>query len=282
VPTRSRSVHNAQVVRLAKLVERRRMRELEGAFVVDGPVLLVEALDVGRSLEAVFVDRDRRSVGIDALLERAEGAGADVFEVEGSVLRRATDPVHPQPVATVVRHEAPSPTTLADARTVVVLASVADPGNGGTLVRAALAAGLDAVAVTDGTVDVFSPKAVRASAGAILRLPVVPLGATATAAEPLRSAGLTVLATRATGGAAPDEVDLTARCALVLGNEAHGVDPALQAGADAALTIPMAGPAESLNVAMAGAVLCFEVLRQRRQSATGESFGRTPAPDGRV
>ena len=135
---------------------------------------------------------------------------------------------------------------------------LADPGNAGTIIRSAEAAGADAVVFTAGSVDVYNPKVVRASAGSLFRIPVlsVELGA-------LKAAGLMLLATSSHRGAAYTESDLRLPVALIVGNEAHGV--ADDAMVDGWITIPHAGAAESLNVAMAATVIAFEVARQRRQ-----------------
>jgi TrmH family RNA methyltransferase len=134
---------------------------------------------------------------------------------------------------------------------------LADPGNVGTIIRSAEAAGADAVVLTPGSVDAFNPKVVRATAGSLFRIPVV-----TAALHDLRTAGLRVLATSSHVGAAHTDTDLTGPVAVVVGNEAHGMAP--DAPVDGWITIPHAGAAESLNVAMAATVIAFEVARQRR------------------
>jgi TrmH family RNA methyltransferase len=140
----------------------------------------------------------------------------------------------------------------------VVAAGVADPGNVGTILRSAEAAGAGAVVLTEGTVDAFNPKVVRASAGALFHVPVV---GDVPAAD-LALLGVPLLGAVAAGGRAYDEAPLDQPCALVLGSEAHGLPPGLRL--DGLVTIPHRGRAESLNVAMAATVLCFEAARRRR------------------
>jgi TrmH family RNA methyltransferase len=113
-------------------------------------------------------------------------------------------------------------------------------------------------------VDPSNPKCVRAAAGALFRLPVAIGGETAEVLEQLRAAEVTTAATVVRDGTPYDTVDLRGPLALVLGSEAHGLPPSVVDAVDLRLTIPMGGPTESLNVAMAGTVLCFESLRQRR------------------
>lgn len=280
VRLRPLSAHNPNVVRLGRLSSRRRARDEAGAFVVDGPVLVAEALDAGLFCPDVFVDPDRIDRSIDTLLQRATSGGATVHGLDAATLRRATDPVTPQAIAAIVERPIEDPSTLDRAATVLVLAEVADPGNAGTLVRGAVASGVDLVVTTRGTVDLFAPKTVRASAGTVMHVASLGLGTIDEVLPDLASAGLTTVVSVVDGGEPFDRVDLTGRRAIVVGNEAHGLPAEVVERADRVVSIPMVGRAESLNVAMAGTLLCFEVLRQRR--AATELVGRHEQPDGRV
>jgi RNA methyltransferase, TrmH family len=173
------------------------------------------------------------------------------------VLERVATTQTPQPLLAVVRYRPAASEVLAGASFVVVVAGLADPGNLGTMLRTAEAAGADAVVLTPDTVDVTNPKVVRASAGAVFEVPVVDsleLGE-------LRGSGLRTVGTSSRHGTTYTEVDFTERVAIVVGNEAHGLSE--DAPIDLWATIPHAGRAESLNAAMAAAVICFEVVRQR-------------------
>jgi len=175
--------------------------------------------------------------------------------------RVATTETPPALIASVRRRTA-TVESIAGASFVLVGDRIADPGNAGTMLRSAEAAGADAVAFTSGSVDVFNPKVVRASAGALFTVPVVvdvPL-AELTRGTARRSWGTTSHA-GAVGAVAYVDADLRAPATLVLGNEAHGLPD--DATVDGWVTIPHAGRAESLNVAMAATVLAFEVARQR-------------------
>ena len=134
---------------------------------------------------------------------------------------------------------------------------VGDPGNLGTMLRSAEAAGIDAVVVTPGTVDAFNPKVVRASAGAIFHVPVV----RATVAD-VRAAGLRIVGTSSHRGTTHTAADWSGRLAIVVGSEPHGVGA--DAEVDEWVRIEHRGRAESLNVAMATTVICFEAARARR------------------
>ncbi len=262
---------------MGRLARQRDARETEGVFVVEGPKLLGEALAAGAVIEEVFVADDAElPPDAVALLDRAEAAGASIAAFDGARFRKVLDAVSPQPLAAVVARPVVEPTAvLGGASLVVVLAGVADPGNAGTLVRSAVAAGADAVVCTEGTVEVWSPKCVRSSGGLVLRVPVLDGLPVEEACGLLRGHGLRTLGTSVTSGPAYDAADLCAPVAFVLGNEARGLPAEVGELLDGWVTIPMAGAAESLNVAMAGTVLCFEARRQRRTVARGAGAAGT-------
>ncbi len=229
---------------LRRLVNRRRERAEAGKFVIDGPRLLIEALAAGLEIVDVFVEPV-----IDLWADLGVSVDAPTWIVGDGLLAKVGSVVTPQGVMATAR--IPDPAPLADGDFIVELAGVADPGNAGTIVRSAVAAGAQAVVFSSGSVDPWNPKTVRASAGALFR---APLAVAATVGERI--------------GADPhqgdpcDQVDLTGPLTLVVGNEAHGLDQA--SAIDRWVSIPMAADVESLNVASAAAVLCFEIARQRR------------------
>jgi RNA methyltransferase, TrmH family len=259
---------NSLIQDLRRLSRRRSSRSASGRFVVDGPMLVTAAIEAGVPLEAVFLDGSGAGPAV-AAADRAAAAAVPVHRVGPGVLASATDPVTTQGIAAVARRPAATMAEALSAGTgaaplVLVLAGVADPGNAGTLLRSAEAAGATAVVAVAGTVDLFGPKTVRSSAGALFHVPVVDEVAPQDALSALRAAGLQVWGTAAGDGTPYDRADLTAPTAVVLGNEAHGVGPPWIDEVDRWLTIPMVGRAESLNVAMAGTLVCFEAARQRR------------------
>lgn len=237
-------------------------------MVIDGPVLVREALDSRLTVDAVFVEATAAGTGdIAALVDRAEAGGIDVWLLADGALARLTAVMHPPGVAAIARWT-PAPLPEATATSMVlVLAGLADPGNAGTLLRTAEAAGATAVVFCEKAVDPTNPKCVRASAGALFRTPVVVGGSLHALLDDLGRAGYRRLATQAAGAAiAYDRADLTGRVAIVLGSEPHGLPAGIEASIDEHITIPMVGGGESLNVAMAGSIICFEALRQRRSS----------------
>jgi TrmH family RNA methyltransferase len=232
--------------------------------VVEGVKLLASALEAGAPVEAVFIDDGARSQPeVSAVLDIAMTGGARVFDLAPGVLARVADTVTPQPVLAVVAIPTATLADLPAAPFVVVCVEVRDPGNAGAVIRVAHAAGAGAVVCCDGTVDPFNPKTVRASAGAVLHIPIVDEGDAGEVLEVLGGRGLRRVAAVSRGGTPYTDVDLTSPFALVLGNEANGLPPPLEDRLDARVTVPMAGGAESLNVSTAAAVLCFESARRR-------------------
>jgi TrmH family RNA methyltransferase len=180
------------------------------------------------------------------------------------VLERVADTVTPQPVAAIVGSVDVDLDALRSSQFVVVCVDVRDPGNLGTVLRVAEASGAGGVICCEGSVDAFSPKTVRASAGSLFHVPVVAGGEPLEVLDRMGRWGVHRVGADAHGGSPYDTVDLTVPTALVLGNEAHGLPPRVGAHLDGTVTIPMIGRTESLNVGMAAAVLCFERARQQR------------------
>jgi len=244
---------------LRRLSGRRRARLEAGRFVIDGPTLVGEALAAGVEVVEVYAEPGAPDEVVDA----ARRAGVPVRSVAEGALAKATSPVTPQPAAALAAlPAAPGDDVLRGL--VLVLVGVADPGNAGTLLRVAEAAGASAVVSCADGVDLWNPKSVRASAGSLFRVPVVLEGTAHDALRRLRDAGMTTVATSLDAASDLDDVDLRGDVAVLLGNEAHGLPADVVAGADLALRIPMAGRVESLNVAMTGTVVAFEAARQRR------------------
>jgi len=191
-----------------------------------------------------------------------------VHFLESVTIERVASTVSPQPHIAVVEFPRESDLSRVDSGWVLVADRIQDPGNLGTMIRSAAAAGAAALVVTPGTVDAFSPKVVRATAGALFVLPCIEVASIVEVA----AAGLSLVGTSSheqSGSVAYDEFDFTGRVALVMGNEAAGLDPS--APIDAWVTIPHVGPVESLNVAMATTVLAFEIARQRKHRSSSGS-----------
>lgn len=233
----------------------------------EGVELVRTALAAGVVPESLYVAEGSESdPDLGELAARVLELGGRVFVLARGVLERVADTVTPQPVLAVVPMVDVDLASVTSPTLVVVCADVRDPGNAGTILRSADAAGADAVVCAGGTVDPYNPKTVRSSAGSLFHVSLVVRRDAAQTLAELAAAGLRCLGTSAGEGEDYVRVDWRVPTALVLGNESGGLPPEVQASLDATVRIPMAGRAESLNVGVACAVLCFEALRQRRST----------------
>ena len=255
--------HHADVKRLRALLRDRETRDHEGLVVCEGPRVIAAALDGEVSIHEVFVGVDA-SPAASAVAERAGEYFIPVRELAEGVATKLSATTNAQGVFALVPFERPGPEVFRGATLVVVAPSLGDPGNAGTLIRSAAAAGAEIIVLGPGSVDAYNPKTVRASAGACFAVRIVEGVPAVEALEALGNAGVHRVGAVASGGDIPEAVDLTGPTAIVLGHEVHGL--ARDLPLDAQITIPMQG-AESLNVGMAGTLLLFEAARQRRANA---------------
>jgi len=224
------------------------------------------ALDRGANLESAYLGPGAVQA-FTALVTRLRGAGVPIEELKEGVLERIGDTVTPQPVLAVVTARRRGLDALSSDGLVLVAVTVRDPGNAGTLLRSAEAAGVAGVVFCGNSVDPHAPKVVRSSAGAVFGIPVVEADDPVKVLDALGRSGRRRLAAVAAGGERFDRVDMTGPLAVVLGNEASGLPDELATRLDGRVTIPVEPPAESVNVGMAGTVLAFEAARQRRARA---------------
>lgn len=187
-----------------------------------------------------------------------------MFALAEGVIEKIADAQTPQPVLAAVRFEQRDVDSIPKAGLILVLHDLRDPGNVGTIIRSADAAGATAVVMTGQSVDPFNPKTLRASAGAIFHLPVVVASIGATLDH---FADTQLLATVVHGGRSHREIDYLRASVVVIGNEADGLDAATVERCAESISIPMDGRSESLNAAIAASLIAFEALWQRRDAA---------------
>ncbi len=244
--------------------ESRRAGSARGLIGIEGPNLLKEALGAGLHVSTIFVAQGSEGL-LDALTVPQE---AEILRLPRKLLDSALATEAPQPIAALVEPPGWSWNDLLNQSQrktlVVVLAGLQDPGNLGTILRSAEAFGASGVVSLPGTVSAWNPKAVRASAGSVFRVPLL-------AADPedcfarLREAGVQVFTTALRGAKPADLANFTGAVALLIGNEGSGVPEQIASQAQGAITIPCPGPVESLNAAVAAAVLLYEAARQRAE-----------------
>lgn len=261
-------------VRIVQSKQNARLKELRKAFAgpcrgsrglaaIEGPILVEEALRAGLLVERLFV-----ATGHEKLYQGLSlPPETDILLTPPELLNSALNTEAPQPVAALIEPPDWTWAHLLDRHRkvvplVIILAGIQDPGNLGTILRSAEAFGADGVLALPGTACAWNPKAVRASAGSVFRVPLLSVTVRDCMTH-LREAGVKIWTTTIHEAEPADLVDLTAPVALILGNEGNGVPAELAAIADGALTIPCPGAVESLNAAVAASVLLYEAARQR-------------------
>ncbi len=248
---------------------RRAARERSGRFLVEGPHAVRELLAYAVSqVVDLYVTADAVEAHPD-IIESAENAQVGVYECTDDVLTLMADAQHPQGVLAVARSiDVPLAEALAgvDNGFVVVLSNVRDPGNAGTVIRAADAFGAAAVLISDASVDVYNPKVIRSTVGSLFHLPISVGSPIAEVIDACSAAGLAVYAADGNADTRLDAVDLSGAHAWVMGNEAWGLPQETLDLCDASVAVPIVGHAESLNLAMA-ATVCLHTSSRVRSGA---------------
>lgn len=253
--------------KLLKSLTRRRIREREGLYIAEGYHLVGEALRSGAFIDSLFVSpRAQSRAEGKAMLAQAQARNLKTFELSDEMLAEVSEVEGPEGILAVVRLQyTPLPDllpTLPADGLLVVVDGLQDPGNLGTIIRTAHATGAAGIIVASDTVDPFNGKTLRAAMGSHFHLPL----ARATDDEivtQLRTGGVRLVVADPRAAEAVWEADLSGRIAFILGNEGAGPGRQLLRQADLGVVIPMPGRAESLNVAVAGAMLLYEAMRQR-------------------
>jgi TrmH family RNA methyltransferase len=253
------SPKNPKIQRIVRLQSQTRMRKKERVFVIEGVRLAEEALNVNWQPELVL--------HTDALTERGrkviqefQARGVVIQAVTSQVMNTASDTQSPQGVLAVL--PIPNRDIPPNSNFLVIADGLRDPGNLGTILRTALAAGVEGVLLPPGTVDPYAPKIIRSAMGAHFHLPIINCSW-----EKIRklTESLQVYIAEADAEQSCYDADFSKPLALIIGSEADGTGGEAHSLATASVKIPMPGYAESLNAAVAGAILMFEVSRQRQQ-----------------
>lgn len=255
---------NPVIKSLRRLLSDRRRREKEGCFLVEGVHLVEEALSSGWPVRLIL-HTPVAAVRAGFLLQKAKEQGIPLLAVEEGLMAELAETVTPQGIMALVEMSRYNLQSLLESAPslLVLVDGVQDPGNLGTIVRSAAAAGAQGVVLLPGTVDLYNPKTIRATMGSLFHLQVVAVEERAEALWCIKGAGFLLVAGVPAGGKPLYELDLTGPVALAVGNEARGLSPELLACSDFLATIPMPGRAESLNVAAAASIMLYEVVRQR-------------------
>jgi TrmH family RNA methyltransferase len=254
------SSQNPKLKLIRALANRPKERREEGAFLSEGVRLIEEALAAEWPVRFVLYSDGLNERGV-SLIEKLKAAGIEVDEVAGDLLQAASDTETSQGILAVLELETlPLPVSL---NFVLIPDQIRDPGNLGTLIRTAAAAGVQAVLLPPETTDAFAPKVVRGGMGAHFWLPIRTLEWDEIG-EVCRQASLQMFLADMFGQSCW-KTDMSAPLALIVGGEAQGASEQACELANTIVSIPMPGEAESLNASVAGAVLMFEVVRQRKK-----------------
>jgi len=252
------SRQNQKIKRVKQLTSQAKYRKKENAYVVEGVRLLEEALQADQMPEQVLYSPDLDKRG-QTLVKVFQDQKVHCEPAASDVLNSASDTEHSQGILGIFPI---APLPLPERKNLVLIADeFRDPGNLGTLMRTCLAAGADMILLSPGTVDLFSPKVVRAGMGAHFRLPAL---SSSWEEINLLTDGLTLYLADMNQGDSCWDTDLTGPLGIILGGEAHGPGKEAREIANRSIHIPMNTHSESLNAAAAGAILLFEIRRQRR------------------
>lgn len=258
------SLDNDRVKRVRVLQSRSRSRHKEERFVIEGVHLVQEASRAGAPVEEAFYTESFASTAEGrTILESLSNLGAALMAVDQPVMESMSDTPTPQGILAVLpllKRQPPENPDFA-----LIIDRVSDPGNMGTIMRAAAAAGIPLMYVTAGTVDLTNPKVLRSAMGAHFYLPVKQASWEGIANQ---LSGHAIFLAEAEGGSPYWNIDWTQPCALIVSEEAQGAGGEAVRTAHARVTIPMPGGFESLNVAMATSILLFEMIRQRQTMRT--------------
>lgn len=256
------SPQNARVKEWSALLEKKH-RDRSGKYIVEGVHLVEEALRSEAEIEILAYDLDKgMPAELTGLLQSVPGM--ETVAVSPAVIAKCSSTNTPQPVFAVVRKSPGAASWVLDQQGGLVMAldGVQDPGNVGTIIRSADAAGADAVVLGRGCADLYNPKTIRSTMGSMFHLPVVEADLSELLPQ-ARAQGIRLISTSLQAEDTCYSHDFRGGQWLVIGSEGQGISPETAAQVDKSIIIPMRGRAESLNAAMAATILLFEAMRQR-------------------
>lgn len=249
------------LVKAAAELKQKKYRQQRGEFLAEGLRTAEEAVAFKAAQQIFYTaTEDERTL---KLLEQAASMQLKLTCVSEAVMKKIADTETPQGIIAVCRMQEQSlEQLLASGKLLLILDRVGDPGNIGTMLRTADAAGVGGIILLKGTADIYAPKTVRSSMGSLFHVPVLSGVAEQEFIDNAKKAGYQLLVTALDGADNLYQADLKGRLAFVMGNEAGGVSASLLQQADKRVFIPMRGKAESLNVAMAAGIVMFETMRR--------------------
>ena len=265
------STSNQQMKNVSALLKKAKERKNTKTFVVEGPRMVVEA--PVEQLKAVYVaeayaNNNENKTTLSELKDKCNKANAIYEVVADNVFKSVSDTQTPQGIMAVVAMPEYSLSELLSGNNthLLILESIQDPGNLGTMVRTGEGAGVTGVIMNKITVDLFNPKTIRSTMGSIYRVPFYVTEDLAVTMKELQAKGIALYAAHLKGEHAYDEEDYTKACGFLIGNEGNGLSDEIANLADTYIKIPMEGQVESLNAAISATLLMYETNRQRRKN----------------
>ncbi|HJM28853.1 MAG TPA: RNA methyltransferase [Acidimicrobiales bacterium] len=257
------SKNNARIRELRKIIKNHKERSKSGKFAIEGLELLRESIATGHSPIDVFLSESSDLGGtVEALIQETE---AKLWRVGDGLIASIASTVTPQPViATLQNLDSPIADVMSRKPTFLLVGiEINEPGNAGSIIRSAASSGAHGVIFSNNSVDIYNPKTVRSSAGAIFRVPVVRGGETSEIIKQLKEQNLNLVGLSGKGTETYTDIDFLNPFAVFLGNESRGLDSIVMKDMDQLAVIPMDAGVESLNVSTAASVASFEAKRQR-------------------
>lgn len=260
------SPHN-HIIKFAKTLQCKKSRDDSGCFAVEGTRLTEDAIQSGwEILFCIFTEESQRQKRIKNLLENLESRECRLVQVPSSIYDKITDTEQPQGIMVIMKKSLYALADIIDKQHVpflVILDQIQDPGNIGTIIRSADAAGCTGVLMVKGCADLFGGKTVRATMGALFHLPIIQGLSTQDIISFLQEKRILLFSTALNGAQTYYKTDLSGAVAFAFGNEGNGVSAELLTHSNNHLYIPIIGKAESLNVSASAAVILYETVRQR-------------------
>jgi TrmH family RNA methyltransferase len=257
-----------QVIKEIKALKEKKYREQKGLFFIEGIRFIEEAIKEKEVIAKILIsDKLTEAKGGSDILKRLKESNCcDIYTVPNKLYMEVTDTENPQGILAVLSKKSVDIEEVYDNKNFfVVLDSIQDPGNMGTIIRTADAAGATAVIVSKGCVDVYNPKVLRSTMGSIFHLPICYCEDILQTLQSLKDKGITLCAAHLNGSKSYYDLAYKDNIAIIVGNEANGISDSVSAISNELVKIPMEGKSESLNASVAAGLLIYEVLRYRRK-----------------
>lgn len=248
-----------------KALHLKKNRDAEGTYFVEGIRFVNEAIDNEQNIIKIIIsDKLENLNGGKEIIKKAESVCNECFLVNEKLFKEISDTQTPQGILAVLKkREFNLDTAIKEGKSIVVLDCLQDPGNVGTIIRTSDAAGISAVILTKGCVDLYSPKVLRSTMGSVFHMPIFENMNIYETIELLKKSDYRVIASHLNGENNYFNEDLTGKIAIMVGNEANGISNETAELADSLVKIPMLGKAESLNASIAASIMIYEIVRQK-------------------